>query len=34
VVDVVSERDQPQDLEAENRKGGKIMQDSDARVVL
>ncbi len=37
VVDVVSEEDQPQELvpcEAENRKGGEVMQDSNARVVL
>ncbi len=34
VVDVVSEEDQSQEPEAENRKGGEIMQDSDARVVL
>ncbi len=37
VVDVVSEEDQPQELvpcQAKDRKGGEIMQDSDARVVL
>jgi len=37
MVDVVSEEDQPQKpipCEAENRKGGEVMQDSIARVVL
>jgi hypothetical protein len=34
VVDVVYEEDQSQELEAQNRKGGEIMQDNDARVVL
>jgi hypothetical protein len=37
VVDVVSEEDQPKELvpyEAENTKGGEIMQDDDVRVML
>jgi hypothetical protein len=34
VVDVVSEEGQSQEFEVENRKGGEIKQDGDARVVL